>query len=276
MAVEIINNMSNEAYHADRTAISCSGLKDILHAPAFFYGQRLDPRKPHEEEKEDAARLFGNMVHCALFEHHAFNKRYLVGPSVNKQTKIWKEFKEQCEAAGGQPVTGQERDKALMAREAALRIPDIASALSAGVGEQTIFVDDEDFGVRRKIRTDWRRDLNDTDTILLDGKTYKSAKEAEFGRQVENMDYDMQDAFYTSTFEMATGRRVVAFVFLAIESKYPFLSAQMELPEEYKRRGHNKVRAAMGAYARAMQSGNWEGYGNDLKTVHMPNYLKDK
>jgi hypothetical protein len=269
----IYYDISNEEYHADRSAIGNSGLKAVGRSLAYFHGQYLDARKPPTDDTEKPAQLFGNMVHCALFEHASYNARYRVGPEVNKNTNIWKDFKKECEATGCQPVDAQSYECGLLARESALRNPDIRAALSAGVGESTVYAQDPKHPhVRRKVRPDWVHPVNSQEVILLDGKTYKSADPDDFARQVHSMDYDQQDAFYSDTYELASSLRVLAFVFIVIENTYPYVTAQMQLDDEARRNGRLKYTRRIDAYAEALKTNEWPGVGHGLKTITLPRY----
>lgn len=268
----IHHGISNADYHADRSAIGKSGLMAVRRSPAYYFGQYMDPNCPPEkEETESGGRLFGNMVHCALFEPQHFNNRYLVGPEVNKNTTIWKDFKAKCASVGAQPCDAEAMERAKMARDAALRNPDIRRLLSKGWGEPTVCAIDPATGVKRKVRPDWVYPVNDKEVILADGKTFASADAEEFGRvQVGKMGYDIQDPFYSDTFELASGMKVLAFVFIVIEDEYPFITAQMELRQNVRDSGRRKYRKALDTYAECLKTGVWPGLGDDLKTVDVP------
>ncbi len=263
-------NLPNEVYHSENFAIGNSGLKAIGRSPAYYFGQYLDPRKPPKEDKETPARLFGNMVHTALFEFAAYNQRYKVGPDVNKNTNTWKDFKKECEACGAQPVDLEQYEKGLMAREAALRVPDIKAVLSAGVGEVSAYGIDPETGARVKVRPDWVHPVSSGEVILCDGKTYNSADPIDFAKQAVKMDYDQQGALYPDAYQWASGQRVLGMIFIVIEDEYPFVTAQMELDAEAVANGKRKYRRRLNAYAEALKTGVWPGIGTDLKTVSLP------
>ena len=273
----IYTDLSNADYHADRTAIGNSGLKAMRRSPAYYFGQYLDPGKPPKKETETAAQKFGNMAHCILFEEHAFNARYRIGPEVaNKNLKAWQDFKKDCEADGATAIDQQEYDTAHAIRNQALSVPDIRTALlGAGFGEASVYAADPVTGVRVKVRPDKMYcpfGTPDKGVILLDGKTFDTTDEEAFGRQAANMDYDMQAAFYSDAVGWQTKAPVLGFIFIVIENEYPFLTAQIQLDEESMANGKRKYRRALDSYAKCVSTGIWPGPGHELKMASIPHY----
>jgi exodeoxyribonuclease VIII len=266
-------NISNDEYHADRSAVGRSGLMAMLRSPAYYYGQYLDPACPPESDTESAARLFGNMVDCAMTEPAALNTRYLVGPDVNKNTNEWKAFKKECVAAGAQAVDADALKRAKAARAGAMRVPDIARLFSKGFGQVTACAIDPTTGVKIKVRPDHVYPVNDKQVILADVKTYKSCDEEDFGRvQVVSMGYDIQDVLYSDVYARASGMEVLGFIFIVIEAEYPHVTAQMELAPEARASAQRKVRRALDTYHECRTTNVWPGHGDDLKTIVVPPY----
>jgi hypothetical protein len=262
--------MPNAEYHGRIEAIGNSGLKAVLKSPAYYFGQYRDPGCPPESERETPARRFGNMVHCVLFEREAFDSRYKVGPEVNsKAVKAWKDFAatlgDDCTA-----IDSGEHARAMKVRESVLSIPDMASALSSGDGEVSAFWRDPQTGVLCKCRPDWVHPVGDDSVILIDGKTYASADQDEFARQVAKMDYHLQAAWYTDGYQIASGKKVLGFIFLAIADAYPHLANPLMLDEDSMSAGRRMYRRALDTYAECDRTGSWPGYGNDVKLISLP------
>jgi hypothetical protein len=275
IAPGIYYGMPNADYHATVEAIGNSGLKAVLQSPAYYFGQYLDPDCPPESERETAGRRFGNMVHCVLFEREAFDTRYRVGPAVNsKAVKAWKDFAATLDD-GVTALTPEEYVCALKVRESVLSIPDMASALSSGAGEVSAFWRDPATGVLCKCRPDWVHPVGDDAVILIDGKTYASAAEAEFARQVAKMAYHLQAAWYTDGYQIASGKRVLAFIFLAIADEYPHLANPMMLDEDSIAVGRRMYRRALDTYAECTRTGSWPGHGNDVKLIALPKWAME-
>jgi hypothetical protein len=270
----IYYGMPNAEYHARVEAIGNSGLKAMLRSPAYYFGQYRDPNCPAESERETPGRRFGNMVHCVLFEREAFDTRYKIGPVVtSKAVKAWKDFAATLDD-GCTALDPREHACALKVRESVLAIPDMASALSVGQGEVSAFWSDPETGVLCKCRPDWVHPVGDDAVILIDGKSYASADEEEFARQVAKMDYHLQAALYTDGYQHASGKKVLGFIFLAIADEYPHLANPIMLDEDSMSVGRRMYRRALNTYAECERTGTWPGHGNDVKLISLPAWAK--
>lgn len=275
----IYYDIPNSVYHGleQRHIIGCSGLKAVLQSPADYYGQFLDPDCPPESDKSSAARDFGNRVHCMLFENHLFAQRYAVGPEVaTRALKEWKDFASRL-PAGCEGIKPSEYKTLKKVREQALAVPDVATALQhpEGRGEVSAYWVDEETGVPCKVRPDWVYPVGEDAVVLLDGKTFATADPYEFGRQAARMEYHLQAAYYSHGYKMASGKRVLAFVFLVISDTWPHLVTPVMLDEEAMRVGALSYRIALDRYAECKASGKWPGYGNDVKIISLPRWATD-
>lgn len=82
---------SNEAYHADRTALSSSALKLLLKDPGQFYTEYMLNQKPEQAYK--AAFEDGTLTHALILEPETV-ANYAVFPGLRKHGKAWEDFKE--------------------------------------------------------------------------------------------------------------------------------------------------------------------------------------
>lgn len=268
-------NVPIEQYHSEKFAIGCSGLKAMLKAPAYYFGQYLDPNCPPESERESPGRRFGNMVHAQLFEHESFAERYRVGPEVtSKALKAWKDFASTL-PEGVEPITPAEYKTMQQVRRSALTIPDIASALAVGDGEVSAYAVDDETGVMVKVRPDWVHPAGPDSCILLDGKTFNTADTDEFTRQAARMSYSMQAALYSDFYAKASGKKVLGFVFLVIADEFPNLCNAVMLDDESLQAGRRLYRKALNQYAECMKSGVWPGHGGDVKVISLPKWAME-
>jgi hypothetical protein len=257
-------------YHADKTAIGNSGIKEVLDCPALYFGQNLDPERPQEEKPDTAPQVFGNLAHCALFEYAQLNRRYRVGPDVHsKQLNVWKEFKKECEACDCIPIDSKQYKAAKKIRQSALLVPELKEALEHpdGRGEVSAYWRDERTGMLCKCRPDWRMPVGQKSVILWDGKTYATGDVGEFTRQVPRMGYDVQAAWYSDGFERASDLQVLAFIFIVIGNEWPHPVNLCVLDEAALASGRRKYRRGLDLYAECMKSGVWPGYPPGIKTI---------
>ncbi|AKQ59701.1 Exodeoxyribonuclease 8 [Bordetella hinzii] len=266
-----IDGQDIEAYHRG-PGISKTGLDHVARSPALFYALHLDPARP--AEKERAGQLEGQLAHCAILEPAEFDKRYVVGPDVSRATKAWKEW-EASLPAGVIAIKPDQRETALRQAESVRRLPDVAEALAAGRPEVSAYWIDPDTGVLCRCRPDWVHPAGNNGVILLDVKTYSDASPAEFARQVARKRYDVQAAFYTDGFARASGLNVLAFVFVAVETDYPFSSSAVMLDEDSLDAGRRKYQSDLSRYADCLRSDVWPGYSTEIQVVRLPSWAME-
>src|SRR5271154_2360038 len=203
--MSVIYDLPIDIYHADRNSISKSGLDLIDKSPAIFHAWQ-SPDAPKRTAK--AGQLEGTLAHCAILEPEEFDKRYVVGPAVNRNTKIWKEFVEANELFAIQP---DQYEVAMRQAESVRALPEIREALAKGHAEVSAYWTDPMTGVKCRCRPDFVSDGR----RLLDVKTFSSASADEFRRQVARKRYHVQDAFYSAGYAAAASIEVREFIFLA-------------------------------------------------------------
>lgn len=279
-----IDGQDIEAYHRG-PGISKTGLDHVARSPATFYSLHLDPARP--PEKERAGQLEGQLAHCAILEPDEFDKRYAVLPAdaprrpTEAQWNAKKPSPESVEAmewwrawnessAGRTIITHAQRETALRQAESVRRLPDVAEALAAGRPEVSAYWIDPDTGVLCRCRPDWVHPAGDNGVILLDVKTYSDASPAEFARQIARKRYHVQDAFYSDGFARASGLDVLAFVFVAVETEWPYAASAVMLDDQGREAGRALYRQDLESYARCLASGAWPGYSTAIETVSLP------
>lgn len=279
-----IDGQDIEVYHRG-AGISKTGLDHVARSPATFYALHLDPARP--PEKERAGQLEGQLAHCAILEPAEFDQRYAVLPAdaprrpTEAQWNAKKPSPESVEAmewwrawnessAGRTIITHAQRETALRQAESVRRLPDVAEALAAGRPEVSAYWIDPDTGVLCRCRPDWVHPAGDNGVILLDVKTYSDASPAEFARQIARKRYHVQDAFYSDGFARASGLEVLAFVFVAVETEWPYAASAVMLDDQGREAGRALYRQDLESYARCLASGTWPGYSTAIETVSLP------
>lgn len=266
----IIKGMPIDHYHA-HPDVSKSGLDVLAQSPYHYFAKKMDPNAPKESRK--GGQLEGELAHCAILEPDRFFERYAIGPTANRNTKAWKEFVESC----GERIPLQEDQvETAFAQARSVRlIPDVAEALSSGEAEVSAFWTDADTGVACRCRPDWTHPVNERGVILLDVKTYSDASPDEFARQVARKRYQVQDAFYSDGFEAASGLEVLAFVFVAVETAYPYAASACMLMPEDREDGRIKYRRDLRTFKQCMESAFWPGYGTTINLINMPKWAME-
>jgi hypothetical protein len=168
--------------------------------------------------------------------------------------------------AGVEAIKVDEYDTAWKQREQALALPIVADILASGVAEASAFWEDPYTGVLCRCRPDYAADCG----VLLDVKTVGNSDPEDFRLQAARMRYDVQDAFYSEGYGIASGSPVKRFAFLTVETSYPYFAAVHELRPESKAAGAEKARAALNTYAECLRSNEWPNYGSESHQIQMP------
>ena len=260
----VYHDIGNDAYHAS-AGVSNSGLGDILRSPRHYYALHIDPSRP--ERAETLPQQNGTLAHCAILEPDAFAERYFVGPDARRGSKPWKDA--EAEADGREIIKPEQRETAFRQRDAVLRLPDVADALSSGRPEVSAWWKDEQTGVLCRCRPDWVHEAG-TGVILLDVKTCGDASPAEFARQIARMGYHRQAAFYSDGYAAASGRPVLAFIFVAVEQGWPHGASAVMLDDEALDAGRRQYRRALETYARCINTDTWPGYPPGIELISLP------
>lgn len=290
----IVENMPMLDYHAI-DALSNSGLGELAQCPARYYAMKLDPNRPEEVEKE--GHLHGNLAHCAFLEPVEFGKRYVVLPddAPKKPTSAqwnakkpsddsvaamawWKEFGERHT---GKRIITQEQAKTAFTQAANLMaLPKVWRGFHMNEllerspkAEVSAFWNDPMTGVACRCRPDMVIQINDRQCILLDVKTYSSSERGEVVRQIARKGYFRQAAHYSIGYHLASGLEVVAFIFVFVESTYPYLAGSYTLSEEFMQHGMAEQRALVDLYAECKRTGVWPSYTKQTETLDIPAYL---
>lgn len=256
-----------DAYHSG-VGVSKSQLDDLARSPAIFHALHLAADRPAPRSR--AGQLEGNLAHCAILEPHLFDQRYAIGPTVNRNTKVWKDF---VDANPNRICIQAEQRDAAMAQAASVHaLPEVRDALAIGRAEVSAYWADEQTGILCRCRPDWVHPLADNRAILVDVKTCGDASPGEFVRQAARKRYDVQDAFYSEGFGIAAGVEVLAFIFAAVETEYPYAASAVILGDESRAAGQRKFRADLATYAECRAANNWPGFSDQIQIVNLPNW----
>lgn len=256
-----------ETYHS-MDGVSKTILDSVARSPAIAYARHLDPNRPAAEQK--SGQLEGTLAHCAILEPDEFSKRYAVGPDVTRSTKAWKEF--EANNADKTCIKPGEYEAAMRQGESVRRLPEIRDALSAGHAEVSAFWIDPETGLKCRCRPDWVHPCGQAGAILIDVKTYSDASPAEFRRQVARKRYHVQDAFYSDGFARASGLEVLAFLFVAVETEYPFAANALMLDDLAKTTGRDRYRGDLETFAECARAGVWPGYSDSIQIIDLPQW----
>lgn len=258
--------LSPERYHLDTDYIGKTGLDYVNRSPKHFWEQYLNPERPPEDE-QTPAQAFGSLVHCLVLEPEKFNRRYEIVPfEMSKKGGEWAKFK--AEHQHKTLIETHHHEAALCIKGAIEKHPEAGRLLtpSHGIAEKPMWARDPITGVLVKIKPDFH---NTKLGAFIDVKTTGDASYERFARDVFNLRYHVQDAFYTDVAAWA-GTPVRAFVFIAVEKQPPYEVAVYVLDDDSRELGRAAYRENLNTYAACLKSGIWHGYDPAIKSMRLP------
>lgn len=247
-------DVPNHVYHADRSCVSVSGLKEILRSPDHFQAYLSGATR-----KETPAMFLGTAVHTRLLEPHLYASDYVVAPISDKRLKEYKEF--EVANANKKILTPDQMIVIEGIAQSVSRHTSATTLLRAGLVEHTIIWQDEETGIWVKIRPDCL--CVDFDTgICLDVKKTTDASRSAFKWACDRYLYDLQAAAYLEGLRQVF-KRDFDFVFLPVEEDAPYGCALYGAPDEMLQDGKRLFRRAMNELKRCRDSGLWPSYQPD-------------
>lgn len=248
---------TNEEYHR-HPAVSASTLKPMLDTPAHYLAALTT------ERKETPALRLGTLIHKAILEPRAFLDNFVIAPKVDRRTSVgkatWAAFQE-----GVLPsqivVTEDEADAVTGAANAILNHPLASVLLQGGISERSFYFKDPKTGLDCKCRPDFFRD----DLMIVDVKSCDDASKWRFEKQVMELHYDLQAAFYVHGMEQVFGKRC-KFVWLAVEKKAPFGINLVTATEYVIESGQAKFEHCLELVKRCREMDFWPSYNFNFET----------
>jgi hypothetical protein len=268
-APQIIDGLSADDYHADKTSISSSGLRALLNpgCPAQFKYDRDHPQPPKREFD------MGNAVHAeVLGEGHDIVEvdfpNYLKGDA--------RAVRDEAYAAGKVPLLPKEKAQVDAMAEAIRQHP-LAGPLFApgtGIAERSLYWTDPATGVRCRVRPDWLKQLPGM-TLAVDLKTTKDANPDAVSRAIRDYSYHQQDALYTDGIYAATGAEDVRFIFVFVSKQAPYLITVRELAQQDRDIGRARNERALRIYQECVGTDtwpDWTGPVTEIPQIGMPTW----
>lgn len=282
----IRTDLTIEQYHA-LPSISKSQLDDLNVSPLHYYAWHRDPNRPPRAEK--AGQLEGNLAHCAVLEPVEFSNRYVTTPSdaPRRPTQAqwnaknpsqdsvaamewWSEFN--TENAHKRVIDAGQYEVAMRQADAIRALPEIQDFLMKGKAEVSAFWTDPITGVECRCRPDFVHPLSKSSVVLLDVKTFSSAARDEFRRQAARKRYHVQDTFYSAGFSAAARVNVEKFIFVVVESEWPYAAASYTLDTASREEGFLEWRRLLDVYEECLRTKKWPGYADKTTQIGLPPY----
>lgn len=267
-----VDDLSNEAYHKDKSCVSSTALKTILKSPATFYAKWTD-RDPFTQT--DAMR-FGSLVHMAVLEPHKFFATHIRIPDFGDQrttkNRAAKEDYLSSLKPGTMVVTESDYIKLEGIVNSVLSNVEASNLLKHGKAESSGFYRDPVTSIKCRIRPDF---FNEELMALVDLKTTVSCEKAEFEKSIWNYRYDFQMAMYCEAIRNITGRDVNYAIFLAIEKTPPYEVALYVADQKVRDHGTLDYYRALQTLQACLLSNKWYPYQRGLQEISLPPWIKE-
>jgi len=269
----IIPNMCFKEYRSKLDHVSISELKSFMDSPFSYYKRYVLGVR---EETKIAAFTFGTLVHTLLLEPAQMDSLYYV-TDVRKDART-KAYQEVLELAGKREcISPADLDRALecsgsarpMLRDLGTLVPELSYFYQGPRGF---------LGQKVKARLDgW---LPDSEMILDVKTTNKLPTYENVVRSVMSFNYDMQVAWYMDMHRAVTGKAAKGFVFLFVQSEFPYGSQMYTVDRaliEHGRARYKKFLAELAATKSAGPEGLWPRMRPERKTViRLPDWVASK
>lgn len=273
-APKVVDGLSAESYHADRTSISSSGLRALLApgCPAQFKYDRDNPQAPKREFD------LGHAAHKLVLGE---GEEIDVLDFDNYLTKAAKTARDEARAMGVVPLLRHEYEQ-IEGMVAAVRQHPIAGPLFApgtGVAERSMYWTDPATGVRCRIRPDWLRHREENGRlIVVDLKTARAVDPAALQRAVYEHGYHAQAAFYLAGVKALDlhGDHEPAFIFAFQAKTAPYLIHLVELDFPALTLGAARNERALRIYAECERTSVWPGFNDRITYLPLAPWAEKK
>ena len=244
-------------------ALSASGAKRLLKAPALYAHDRANP-EPYVPTlnlgRAAHTRVLGVGDPIAVLDYPDYRSREA------------RDARDDVLRNGGTPLLTHE-DAVVRDMVGALKANRFARALLAkGDAEQSYLWTDPETGADCKARVDWLTRTSGGQLVIVDYKTAASANPGEFRRSCATYGYHIQDAFHRSGVQAATGEDI-GFIFLVQEKTPPYLTSVVELDADAKALGERLTDRARRIYVDCTRTGVWPGYDDRIHPVSLPAWV---
>lgn len=261
----LVHGMPEADYHAHE-ALSASGAKLLLKAPALFDYARRHPKTTRTFDYGHAAhaRVLGAGAEVRVIPEA------MLAANGAASTTAAKAFIAEARADGATPIKPEEAVRIDAMAEQLIRHRMAARLLVEGDPEVSLFAEHPTAGVPIRGRLDWLGR-----GIISDYKTTTCADPAYFARStVPAYGYHISAANYLDL-ARANNIDAMAFAFIVQEKEPPYLVEVIEIDNAGIAHGAARMTRAAEIFRDCTESGLWPGYTRDdtWTTVRLPSWV---
>lgn len=253
-------------YHADPVpggSLSSSMAKWLLppSCPAIALYRRENPVIKTEFDLGSAAHklILGKGAEIAVIQHEKWN------------TNVAKAEVADARAAGKIPLKPDQFAAAELMATSVRDHPTAGPLFRPGTGvpEHSIFWQDDRTGAWCRAMLDWLSLTPGYQPLIVDLKTISGSSLESVVKQIGNLRYYQQAAFYTTAAERLTGE-TPAFLFVFVDVNPPHLPLVFELQPDDLDQGRARNEEALDVWIACQESGEWPGYSTEIQSAPLP------
>ena len=261
--------MGEANYHADKRALSSSGVRKAVKSAATFRDYWTGKIKDEETD----AMLFGRLAHISILEPTRFMEGYKVMPDFGDMRSSANRAKRDAWTADQKPgtivVTEEECTNLTGMLKAITEHEDARMCLTNGTAELAGYYRDDETGLLCRFKPDF---FSFDGRRLADIKTTKDCDAWFFGKDTLNRLYHVQLAMYCEGLKALTGVEVKFPTLIAVEKKPPYEVAVYVLDDAAMELGRALYRRALRRIKLAIDSGVWAKYQTRAQNLALPAY----
>jgi hypothetical protein len=274
-----VYEMTNAEYHA-QPALSASGMKLLIEAPALFDYQRKHPR--HSDAFD-----FGSVWHALILGDKSAEFEIVQKQNRQKEwvdaydydTKSAQECRDRIVAEGKTPILAKDLRLAEAMAERFRGDPWVAEwmDLDKGAIEQSAFWEDRRTGIQLRARFDFLPIAEPGRQFrVIDPKSAKSSNPDQWLRAAADYGYHIQAALYLRAIKEMGLHPRPDFWFAIQEKRAPYIFQPIRLAPRSLAIGDHLIDVAIDKYIRCAETGHWPGYRDDELVDDLPKYYTDR
>lgn len=278
--------ITEEEYHADKTAIGSSQLRNAKDSLKKFFGKASGLI----EDKETKETKLGRKIHMAILEPDRFRSLYVLEPVFQGKTQKGelttslncKEVKEKRDRwhsdlrPGAVVVTEKELGMITGIAKSLREYPDAMSLIEGARPEVTGYYRDPKTGLKMKIKVDL---LTIGNLVLVtDLKSTKNCSQMRFGQSVysDDLRYDIQLFQYTYGTQVISGKKHAASHLIAVEKEAPYEVAVYFFEEGHLTQAEQDYHATTQKIRHAIDTGLWTQRQKCMEPIWMPSRFEQE
>lgn len=264
---------TNEEYHA-------SGLDEAGNiasvSKSFLWSMETQtPYLTRFGKREDKPQFaLGSAAHVAILEPEKLEDLVMKGPEDRRGNK-WKEATDFATYAGKILLVAGDYDMALMLRDVADTVPELAMMRElddSGQGpivETSCYHVDEETGLTVRCRPDI---YSPKHKLIVDIKNMANASPEGWEKDTGKFGYHVQDAVYQDVWDNGSGYDVEGFWFCVFEKSNPPQIALYEIDAAAAAEGHARYRRALARTKECIDAGVWPSYPTGIQRSSLRKY----